>query len=169
MAGACSITVQSEQDGGVEHADAARQAGGEARGVGGDVDAEEDRECQGDVGALAGGQQRVEDRGGDRHIAGGERHLQQCHAQAGQVDLVAEQPEPGDDARQRSHRSQRRPTARCRPCAAWRPAGWSPKNGTDRGSSSRIAPPSTRPPNMNVTLQNAAMRAICPGVMPQWA
>ena len=46
---------QPEQDGGVEHADAARQAGGQARGVGGDVDAEEDREGQHRVGAVRGG------------------------------------------------------------------------------------------------------------------
>ena len=38
------IAVQPEQHGGVEHADAAGQAGGEARGVGSDVDAQEDRE-----------------------------------------------------------------------------------------------------------------------------
>ncbi len=45
----------------------------------------------------------------------------------------------------------------------------SPKNGTARGSSSRIAPPSTMPPNAKVRLQKATVRAIWPGDMPQWA
>ena len=121
-----------------------------------------------DVGALAGGQQRVEDRGGDRHIAGGERHLQQCHAQPGQVDLVAEQPQPGDDARQRHIGRDDAPQR-----DADRAQHGDRQVVAEERHRPRLqqqgAPPSTRPPNMNVTLQNAAVRAICPGVMPQCA
>ena len=102
------VGLQAEQHRGVEHADAAGQVGGEAGGVGRDVDAQEDRPGQ----MRRGRQQRVEDRRGDRDIHRRQHHLQDRHPPAGQVDLVAEQPHAAEHARQRDVADDDRPQQR---------------------------------------------------------
>ncbi len=72
------VGLQAEQDRGVEHADAARQIGGQPGGVGGDIDAEEDQPGQ----PRRLRQQRVEDRCRHRDVDGREQHLHDRHAPA---------------------------------------------------------------------------------------
>ena len=87
------IGFQPKQHGGVEHADAAGKIGGQAGGVTGYIDAQEDQ--PGQPGRV--GQQGVEDRGGRRDVDRGQQHLDDCHAPAGKLDLVAKDPHALED------------------------------------------------------------------------
>ena len=158
------IGRQSKQDRSVEHADAAGQVGGQPCRVGGDIDAQEDR-----PGQLWGvWQQCVEDRRGDGDVHRRQHHLDDRHPPARQANLVAEQLDAAQHARQRDVAEYDGPQQRAD--RVHHPGGrCSPKNGIDRGSRNRMVPPSTMPPSAKVRLQNATVLAICSGVRPQCA